>query len=466
HEVNGCADLRDTIAVSSSPPTIAGKVISDNSVCAGTNSTSLILNGQSGNILNWIYSSDGVSWTAIANTTNSYTAQNLSTTTQYKALVQNGSSCSIDSSAAAVIIVSPKTVGGMLSPDKTDICAGQSVNSFLNLTGNTGSVVNWQLSNDNVNWINFSPVKTDSGYNVKSITATTSYRAIVQSGVCPADTSLPAVVNFINVPFPAATIDPRVSSICYGKSVQLNANITNGTSYTWTNSSTLTNQGNGIVNTLPYPIHATAAPLQTGDYVLTINNAGCPNSLKDTFHVEVTLPIKVFAGNDTSIVIGQQLQLNATANDPLANVFTWTPSTGLSSADIFNPVANLDAWAGSSITYIVRATNIHGCYGEDNIKVTVFKTRPDIFVPSAFSPNGDGRNDVIRPICVGITQLNYFNIYNRWGQLIFTTSEMNKGWDGTISGIPQATANFVFIARGVDFTGKVIERKGNITLIR
>ncbi|MES1217940.1 MAG: hypothetical protein ABUT20_20710, partial [Bacteroidota bacterium] len=82
HEVNGCADLRDTIAVSSSPPTIAGKVISDNSVCAGTNSTSLNLNGQSGNILNWIYSTDGVNWSALANTTNSYTAQHLTTTTQ------------------------------------------------------------------------------------------------------------------------------------------------------------------------------------------------------------------------------------------------------------------------------------------------------------------------------------------------------------------------------------------------
>jgi gliding motility-associated-like protein len=186
----------------------------------------------------------------------------------------------------------------------------------------------------------------------------------------------------------------------------------------------------------------------------------------DTFHVSVTQPIIVFAGNDTSIVANQPLQLNVTVNDPLANQYTWTPTNGLNFTDIPNPVANLGHLAGSSVTYIVRATKADGCYGEDNIKVTVFTTPPDIFVPSGFSPNGDGRNDIIKPICVGISQLSFFRIYNRWGQLVFSTSQMGKGWDGLINGAQQPTSNFVYVAQGIDYTGKTISKKGNIVLIR
>jgi gliding motility-associated-like protein len=186
----------------------------------------------------------------------------------------------------------------------------------------------------------------------------------------------------------------------------------------------------------------------------------------DTFHVKVTPPIIVFAGNDTAVVINQPLQLNAIANLPAANVFNWTSSTGLSATNIYNPIAIYHTDIGESITYIVRATDPVGCYGEDNIKVTLFKTGPDIFVPTGFTPNGDGRNDILTPICVGIRQLNFFRIFNRWGQLVFSTKEIGRGWDGRIGGAPQATFNFVFMVQGVDYTGKVIFKKGTITLIR
>jgi gliding motility-associated-like protein len=119
-----------------------------------------------------------------------------------------------------------------------------------------------------------------------------------------------------------------------------------------------------------------------------------------------------------------------------------------------------------SITYIVRATNSIGCYGEDDLTVRVFKTGPDIFIPSAFTPNADGLNDIVRPILVGIKQLNYFRIYNRWGQLIFSTNQSGKGWDGRISGQEQPAGNFVFVAQAVDYTGRIVSKKGNVVLIR
>jgi gliding motility-associated-like protein len=87
-------------------------------------------------------------------------------------------------------------------------------------------------------------------------------------------------------------------------------------------------------------------------------------------------------------------------------------------------------------------------------------------MPSAFTPNGDGRNDNIYPICVGIKQLNFFRIFNRWGQLIFSTSQIGKGWDGRIAGALQGTNNFVYMVQAVDYLGKTIFKKGNLILIR
>lgn len=116
--------------------------------------------------------------------------------------------------------------------------------------------------------------------------------------------------------------------------------------------------------------------------------------------------------------------------------------------------------------YRVRVTDAGGCYGEDDILVKVFKSQPDILVPSGFTPNGDGKNDVLRPIAVGITELQYFRIYNRWGQLLFSTNQQGLGWDGRYNGILQGSGAYVYIAQGKDIYGKTVFRKGTAVLIR
>jgi gliding motility-associated-like protein len=467
NEKNSCADLKDTISVGVSPPTVAGQVGNDATVCAGINSTQLSLSGSVGNVLGWVYSRDGITWDSISNRLQLYLAKDLMQTTMFRAVVQNGSACTIDTTAAVTVTVNPRSVGGSLSPSNTDVCIGQTVNSHLNLTRNSGTVLNWQQSFDNVSWNSFSPVKTDSSFGVNGLVSDQHYRVIVKSGVCPADTSSIATLHLLNAKFPAANIQPDSAFICYGQSAQLNANISIGTSYTWTPSSSLVNQGNGIVSALPHSIKATASPNTTTAYILKVFNAGCPTALTDTFFLRVAPRIYVNAGHDTIVVANQVLQLNATVNDPAANRFTWSPATGLSSTIIANPIATLNAsMVDESITYIVRATNSIGCYGEDAVTVRVFKTGPDIFVPNAFTPNGDGHNDVIRPILVGIRQLNFFRIYNRWGQLVFQTSESEKGWDGKIGGQVQASNNYVYFVQAIDYTGRTITRKGSIALIQ
>ncbi|MBI5372197.1 MAG: gliding motility-associated C-terminal domain-containing protein [Sphingobacteriales bacterium] len=465
-EINGCADLLDSLAVTATPPTAAGQVSSDNTVCSGVNSSFLTLGGQTGNVLNWISSTDGVSWSNIANTALSYTAQNLTVTTRYKAIVQNGTACRVDTSTAAIVTVDPKSAGGVISPANTNICLGQNADNLLTLTGHSGSILNWQVSFDNTNWAGLVPAYTSPVYQANGVNSTRYYRSILKSGVCPADTSTVAAINFINVPYPSANTVPDSVTICYGKSTTLKATIAVGTNYTWSNASTLSNQGSGTVTSLPQVINAVASPRNSTDYIFSVTNAGCPNILKDTFRVVVKPRIVVFAGNDTAVVANQPLQLEAVVSDPAAANFSWTPGTGLNFTNIYNPVATLNPEMGTSITYLVRATNPEGCFGEDDIKVTIFKTGPDIFVPTAFTPNHDGLNDIVYPICVGIKQLEFFRVFNRWGQLVFSTNRIGQGWDGRVNGLLQDTNNFVFMVQGTDYTGKTIFKKGNITLIR
>lgn len=189
---------------------------------------------------------------------------------------------------------------------------------------------------------------------------------------------------------------------------------------------------------------------------------GCRDSAFQIIHI--LAPPQVTAGNDTAVVINQPLQLQAASTDTNGDSFTWSPITGLSDPGIANPVA-LFGPNTDSIRYTVKATDTAGCYGEASIEVKVFNTIPDIFVPSAFTP-GKATNNLFKPLPVGVSSLRFFRVYNRWGQLVYSTSRMGDGWDGTLSGKLQDTGSYVWMVQGTTYTGKIISKKGTMTLIR
>lgn len=90
----------------------------------------------------------------------------------------------------------------------------------------------------------------------------------------------------------------------------------------------------------------------------------------------------------------------------------------------------------------------------------------NIYVPKVFTPNNDGTNDVLKPILVGISTFHYFSIYNRWGNLIYTTQDPNRGWDGTFKGVAQPVETYLWMAEGIDVEGKKIVQKGMVSLVR
>jgi gliding motility-associated-like protein len=258
------------------------------------------------------------------------------------------------------------------------------------------------------------------------------------------------------VPYPQVSAT-NVSPICFGNKIQLHANVV-GSNFFWTPTNTLLN---------PTTLNPIAGPSKTTAYIITATDTiGCPKPVSDTILVEVVPIVSVYAGRDTSVVRNQPLQLLVTtSNIPVTSTYKWTPNIGLNNDTIPNPIATLNITA-DSIKYKIRVTRPEGCFGEDEIVVRVFSTEPDIFVPTGFTPNHDGKNDILKPITVGITRLDYFRIYNRWGQLVFETNEFEKGWDGTLNGIEQASGTFVFVTQGVDYKGKVVFRKGTCVLIR
>jgi gliding motility-associated-like protein len=253
------------------------------------------------------------------------------------------------------------------------------------------------------------------------------------------------------VPYPIANAGPD-TFVCYGKTTELQASM-QAAYFQWSPTISLLNY-----NTLT-PI---AGPESTTSYILRVNDTlGCPKTVADTVVVTVIPPVPAFAGNDTTIVVGEPLQLNATGGVNYA----WTPSTGMNNPFINNPVVTLNTFI-DSITYLVKVSTREGCYAYDSLTVFMFKTKPDIFIPSAFTPNGDGMNDILKPVPVGIKQFNFFRVYNRWGNLLYSTSTIGAGWDGTFGGKLQQSETYVYVAQGIDYTGKLITKKGTVVLIR
>ncbi len=276
---------------------------------------------------------------------------------------------------------------------------------------------------------------------------TTTYMVTATIGNCRATDDV--VVSTVPYPIVNAGTD---TTICFATTAQLNGSMV-GNSFSWSPVSTLSN-----ANTLS-PV---ARPAGTTAYVLTVqDNLGCPKPNRDTVLVTVLPKIAAFAGRDTSIVIGQPLQFNATGGVR----YVWSPTTWLNKSDIANPTAIYNAEI-ESIQYKVQVFNEANCVDSAFVSVKIFKTNPQVFVPSAFTPDGDGRNDIFRPIAVGITRIEYFQVFNRWGEQVFNTTINGKGWDGKIGGKDQGSGTFVWLVKGVDYTGKSFFAKGTVTLIR
>lgn len=347
----------------------------------------------------------------------------------YTVTVRDMNNCTVAQSIA-VGLTSNLTL--IPAPD-TIICEGSSVqlqvisNAVQYAWSPAASLSNAAISN---------PVASPSG--------TTTYIVTATLGQCSTTDTI--VVNVNPAPVPDAGPD---GDICYGQSYRLQG--TGGVQYQWSPSSYLDNISIFDPN---------ATPAQTITYNLSVVDAiGCASITTDQVTVYVTPPIIVNTSpKDTIVYAGDQFQLFASS---IGTSYSWTPSTGLSNSNIPDPILTVS----KDVTFKVTATTSAGCQGEGIVNIKVYGG-PDIYVPTGFTPNGDGRNDIFKPIPIGVTELKYFRVYNRWGQLVFSTSKLNDGWDGTIGGMKQASGTFVWMVQGITRSGKLISKRGTVVLIR
>lgn len=374
------------------------------------------------------------SWTPLTNITNAGTGTptvNPTTTTIYH--VQLNEQGCINNDSVRIRVVNFVSLSTM---NDTTICATDSVQLRIQSDG-----LRYQ-------WTPAAAFIDATVQNPVAIAGTSNnYQVIARIGSCTAA----ADINVTAIPYPVASagID---TLICYNTPAFLNGSH-DGSSFNWSPTSNMLNAGT---------LTPTAYPVRTTQYILTsFDTRGCPKPGRDTVLVTVLPRIRPFAGNDTVVVVGQPLQLNAEGGVS----YIWTPSTDLNNATIKNPVGIYNG-TYDSIRYTVQVYNEANCYDTASVLVKIFKTNPYVFVPTAFTPNGDGLNDIIQPIAVGVKQINYFSIYNRWGQLVFTTTVNGKGWDGKIAGVLQGSNGYVWHVEAIDYTGKKIFLKGTTTLIR
>jgi gliding motility-associated-like protein len=160
--------------------------------------------------------------------------------------------------------------------------------------------------------------------------------------------------------------------------------------------------------------------------------------------------------------------VNAVSNLPLpldsrgfGVQYRWAPSVGLNRYDTARPVFRHD----SEVDFRVRIETSTGCVTVDSLLVRMFPGS-EIYVPKAFSPNGDGHNDRLEIFLAGISEISYFRIYNRWGQQVYETRTPVQPWDGVSRGVPQPSDTYVWVVQGLTETGSRLVRRGQFVLIR
>lgn len=236
--------------------------------------------------------------------------------------------------------------------------------------------------------------------------------------------------------------------------------------YTWSPGNTLSD------STIANPI---AYPTQTTLYTLLMDNGSCTDTFYQTVLVDYIINpslMQVSVDEDT-LFKGESTTLHVTPTT--AYVYLWTPSTGLSSANVSEPIAT----PLFTTTYIVtlQDSSTTECGLIDTITITIIEGlcgEPYLFFPDAFSPNGDGFNDILYVRGDFIEEL-YLTIYNRWGEEVFSTTDQTIGWDGTYKGMPADPGVFVYYLTAKCIDGQYWEgndakhiniKKGNVTLIR
>jgi len=322
------------------------------------------------------------------------------------------------------------------------ICKGQS--NQLNVTGTTS--YSWAPLNGTLSCINCAnPIATPLSTTQYVVTGSNSF------GCTDIDTVVITVAQPIKL-----TVSTN-DTICIGQSSQLS--VTGATTYIWSPGATLNN------TTTAFPI---ATPTLTTKYrVIGFDSHNC---FQDTAYIVVAVGQypTVNLGTDKVLATGTPLPLVTTITNGPITKWTWGPSAAtLSCNDCATPIATIKR----DMCYTVEVSNLYKCTARDTMCVKVFCENSQVFIPNAFTPDGDGVNDVLVVRAQGISVIKNFRIFNRWGQVVFeknnfAPNDVNAGWDGKINGKLATADVYVYTCDVICENDISYTYKGNISIIR
>ncbi len=258
------------------------------------------------------------------------------------------------------------------------------------------------------------------------------------------------------VPKPFTLQVKNVVEVCSGEVAQLT--VSGATTYQWINHTTGLNNLQIATPTATTLTNTTYTVVGTDQY-------GC---YTDTATINVMVrPLPwVKAGNDIHSIYGAENQLVIT-NSADVTKWTWTPTDFLSCTNCPSPISKPYA----TTNYVITVENQYRCIAKDSILVTAFCSAGNIYLPNAFTPNSDGKNDVFMALGTGVNKIKSFKIFNRWGELVFFKRDIfpedkRSAWDGKYKGMEAPSGTYVYFVELECTSGGSYEKKGTVTLIR
>ncbi|HUQ67450.1 MAG TPA: T9SS type B sorting domain-containing protein [Flavitalea sp.] len=410
---SGDAGNNSVITVAAAP---TGAISPANSsICSGSTQVLTVTGGTS---YTWLR--DGVEITGETGSTIT-----VNQTGSYSAIIHQGDCNGAASNTAVVSIATLPS--GTISPSTGSICPGGS----LLLTATGGTSYSWFLNGVEL-----------AGQTTATLNATQPgiYFVIIRQGTCSGPAINTSVISLASAP--TGTISPETGSVCEGGSLMLTA--TGGTSYIWSRDGAVINGETA----------ATLNVTQPGTYSVTIQNGNCSGPALNTS----VIATETIAGTRyPDINARPDVPVQLTARD-IGVAYLWTPSTGVSNPASPSPTVT----TSTDREYKVQITTESGCMLSDSVLV---KVKTVIFVPTAFSPDGNGMNDILRPLGE-MGSLEYFKVFNRWGQLIFETKDKGAGWNGKFKNVDQPSDTYTWFMAGTGKDGKPLKNSGKTFLIR
>lgn len=430
----GACTGTQTISITVAPVASLSIVSSGTLICPNSSGTTLTASGAS-----------TYTWSPGTQTTSTLPV-NPSTTTTYTVAGQSAAGCATFP-AVITVSVSP-AINATVTASSPSVCLTKTVSISVAPTGGSYTYT----------WL---PVVSIQGSNSGSSiiakpgsTATVVYTVTVSNGFCK-ETSTVSLQVFDCVPPVSQFATLTNDSICTKGCVSFTATSTGIQPFTY---QWLFPGGTPPTSNIPDPV---ICYLSSGTYPVSLitGNAFGNDTVLLTNYIHVADTPSVRAFGDTLLSVGQTAPVSVTGN---ATTYYWTPDNGtIACASCTNTVVQPTV----TTQYIVTASNSPYCKRRDSVLVKVDFVCGDFFIPNVFSPNGDGLNDDvnIHGFCIATFNLR---IFNRWGELVFQTTDKTRGWDGTYRGKAMDTGVFVYSVDGITIENKPFSQKGNITLLR